>query len=57
MSESNDDLIKTILPVFRELARTQESLPYPPLPEADEIELREGIAEARAALQKRAQKP
>ena len=55
--EMNDDLIKTVLPVFRELAMTQQLIPFPSAPDADEIKLREAIAEAKAVIQKRAQQP
>jgi hypothetical protein len=55
--EMNDDLIKTVLPVFRELAMTQQVIPFPSAPDADEIKLREAIAEAKAVIQKRAQQP
>lgn len=55
--EMKDDLIKMILPVLREAAKTEKLTPFPPSPSTEEIELRAGIAEAKAAMQKRGPTP
>jgi hypothetical protein len=55
--ESNDELIKSVLPVFYEMALAGNLDYYPITPDADDLELKENIKNVRAELEKRGLTP
>lgn len=54
--EMTDRLLKSVLPVFRELSKTETLTAFPASPSPEKIQLKNGIAEAKEALRKRGHK-